>query len=152
MSDKTIPQTKRQYWINVKNVDNRLVIFFDGETIWDSGIIRDDPAIDKYIEITDMLSAEPDCSHELIFEGFNNPYTDHDRDEDLNPWHFNYRLFKRTVSSDGKVVSEADMIRPYDEKHLSNPHIRAINNCYRIALREDEYKVVTNTLSQQFFN
>ncbi|MBL7742811.1 MAG: hypothetical protein JNN00_04975 [Chitinophagaceae bacterium] len=143
---------KKQYWINVRNVDNRLVIFFDGETIWDSGIIRDDPAINKNIEITDLLKAEPDCSHELIFEGFNNTYTAHDTDEDLNPWHFNYRIFTRTVDKEGKVVSENDLVKPYDEKHLSNPHIRAINNSYRFVRKNHDYKVVANSLSQHFFD
>jgi hypothetical protein len=143
---------KKQYWINIRNVDNRLVILFDGETIWDSGIIREDPAINKFIEITDMLRAEPDCSHELIFEGFNNTYTSHDTDEDLNPWHFNYRVFTRTVDKEGNVVSETDIVKPYDEKHLSNPHMRAINNCYRLVRKNNEYKVVGNALSQQFYN
>lgn len=143
---------KKQYWIQVKNVDNRLVVLFDGETIWDSGIIRDDPAINKFIDITDLLRAEPDCSHELIFEGFNNTYSAHDTDEDLNPWHFNYRIFQKVLDSEGRVVSEKDLIRPYDERHLSNPHMRAISNCYRFARRQNDYTVVANSLSEQFCN
>jgi len=34
---------KKKYWVNVKDVDNRLVIFLNGETVWDSGIVHDDP-------------------------------------------------------------------------------------------------------------
>jgi hypothetical protein len=143
---------KNEYWINIKNVDNRLVILFDGETIWDSGIIQDDPAINKFVEITELLRAELDCSHELIFEGFNNTYTSQDTDEDLNPWHFNYHVFRRTVDSEGKIVSEKELIKPYNEKHLSNPHMRAISNCYRFVRKDNEYKVVANSLSQQFYN
>lgn len=143
---------KRQYWINIRNVDNRLVIFFDGETIWDSGIINDDPSLNQFVEITDLLKAEPNCSHELIFEGFNNTYCSQDTDEDLNPWHFNYRLLARTVDDQGRIATETDLIKPYDEKHLSNPHIRAISNSYRIAHRNDEYKIIANSLSQQFYD
>jgi hypothetical protein len=143
---------KKQYWIHVKNVDNRLVILFDGETIWDSGIVRDDPAIDKFIDITDLLRAEPDCSHELIFEGFNNTYTSHDTDDDMNTWHFNYRVFTRTTDDAGKIINETEVVRPYDEKHLSNPHMRAINNSYRFIRKNGEYRVVANSLSQQFYN
>jgi hypothetical protein len=141
---------KTEYWINVRNVDNRLVIFFDGETLWDSGIIRNDPGINKMIEFTDLLKAEPDCSHELIFEGFNNTYTALDTDEDLNPWHFNYRVFSRTFDNDGKLVAEHDLVKPYDERHLSNPHMRAINNSYRLVHKHGEYRIVANSLSQQF--
>lgn len=143
---------KTEYWINVRNVDNRLVIFFDGETIWDSGIIRNDPSINKFIEITDLLRVEPDCSHELIFEGFNNTYTATDTDEDLSAWHFNYRVFIRTLDDAGKVISEKDIIKPYDEKHISNPHQRAISNSYRFHRRNNEYKIVANSLSQQFLD
>ena len=143
---------KKQYWINVKNVDNRLVILFDGETIWDSGIICDDPAMNKLIEITGLLKAEPGCSHELIFEGFNNTYSRRDTDEDLNAWHFSYRVFTRIIDDGGNVVEEKKLVRPYDEKHLSNPHMRAINNSYRFAGKNGEYKVVANSLSQQFCN
>jgi hypothetical protein len=38
------------------------------------------------------------------------------------------------------------------EKHLSNPNIRAINNCYQIVRKDGEFKVVSNSLSQNFYN
>ena len=44
---------KKEYWINVKHVDNRMVVFLNGANIWDSGIIHDDPEMDVYINITD---------------------------------------------------------------------------------------------------
>ena len=59
-----------EYWINVKHVDNRLVIYLDGETIWDSGIVSGDPELNKQINITDILGAHPDSTNELIFEKF----------------------------------------------------------------------------------
>lgn len=43
------------------------------------------------------------------------------------------------------------MIIPYDEKHLSNPNMRAINNAYQILEKGDEFKVVANSLAQQFY-
>lgn len=44
---------KKEYWINVKHVDNRMIIFLNGATVWDSGIIHDDPEMDVYSTITD---------------------------------------------------------------------------------------------------
>lgn len=142
---------KQEYWINVKHVDNRLVIFLNGETVWDSGIVHDDPALNKFIEITELLNEHSGHTSELIFEGFNDDYTAKGDEGELNPWHFSYRLFKRTVNGNGEVVGETDMINPYNEKHLSNPNTRAINNSYQIVLKSGEYKVVSNSLSQQFY-
>lgn len=140
---------KQEYWINVKHVDNRLVIFLNGETVWDSGIVHGDPAIDKYINITDMLSAHPEHSSELIFEGFNDSYTTNDEEGDFNPWHFSYRVFRRIINGD--EVMEKDILVPYNEKHLSNPNIKAIENTYQIVLKDGLYKVVSNSLSQNFY-
>ena len=142
---------KHEYWINIKHVDNRMVIFLNGETLWDSGIIHDDPALNHFIEITDQLQAHPEHASELIFEGFNDTYTSNGSEGDLNPWHFSYRVFKRTVNGTGKVESETDIVIPYNEKHLSNPNIRAINNSYLIVQKNKEFKVVSNSLSQHFY-
>lgn len=142
---------KKEYWINVKHVDNRLVIFLNGETVWDSGIIHDDPELDKYIDITTMLQEHASHTNELIFEGFNDTFNSAESEGDMNPWHFHYRVIRRTVDEAGKLVEETDIIAPYNEKHLSNPNIRAINNCYQIIRTNGEFKVVSNQLSQQFY-
>ena len=142
---------KKEYWINVKHVDNRLVIFLNGETVWDSGIIHDDPELDKYIDITTLLQEHANHTNELIFEGFNDTFNSAESEGDMNPWHFHYRVIRRTVDEAGKLVEETDVIAPYNEKHLSNPNIRAINNCYQIIRTNGEFKVVSNQLSQQFY-
>lgn len=143
---------KTEYWINVKRVDNRLLIFLNGETVWDSGIIHNDPEMDHYIEITEQLVMHASHTSELIFEGFNDSYNGASDSTDLNPWHFHYRVFSRTIDASGKVINETDMLAPYNEKHLSNPNVRAINNRYQIIRKYAEYKVVSNSLSQHFYN
>ena len=143
---------KKEYWINVKHVDNRLVIFLNGETIWDSGIVRNDPEMDEYINITEHLIHHINHSTELIFEGFNDTYTGNELNGGLNPWHFQYRVFERVIDQFGKVISEENMLAPYNEKHMSNPNIRAINNCYQILRKDGVFKVVSNSLSQNFYN
>ena len=40
---------------------------------------------------------------------------------------------------------------PYNEKHLSNPNIKAINNSYQIVLKDNDYKVGSSSLSQNFY-
>lgn len=142
---------KKEYWINVKHVDNRLVIYLNGETVWDSGIIHNDPELNKFVEITPMLLEHSDHTNELIFEGFNDSFSSTESEGDMNPWHFHYRLLSRTMDKDGKLVAEADIMAPYNEKHLSNPNIRAINNCYQIVKNDGEFKVMSNMLSQQFY-
>ena len=42
------------------------------------------------------------------------------------------------------------MLAPYNEKHLSNPNIRAMNNSYQIILKNNEFKVISNSLVQKF--
>jgi hypothetical protein len=143
---------KKEYWINVKHVDNRLVIFLNGETVWDSDIVHGDPEMDKFINITEHLIKHINHTSELIFEGFNDSYDSNDLEEGLNPWHFEYRVFARIVNAAGELITEADMLAPYNEKHLSNPNIRAINNCYQIVRKDGEFKVVSNSLSQNFYN
>lgn len=140
---------KQEYWINVKHVDNRLVIYLNGETIWDSGIVHDDPALNKFIEITGPLFEHSGHTNELIFEGFNDDYHASGEDGDLNPWHFSYRVFKRTINGD--AVEETELVNPYNEKHLSNPNTRAINNSYQLVNKNGEFKVIGNSLSQKFF-
>jgi len=140
---------KQEYWINIKNVDNRLVIFLNGETVWDSGIVHGDSTLNQFINITENLKAHPEHTSELIFEGFNDSYTTNG--SEFNPWHFNYRVFKRVVDESGKILDESDMLKPYNEKHLSNPNIKAIENAYQIALKGKEYKVVSNSLSQHYY-
>ncbi|MDB5277498.1 MAG: hypothetical protein JWR61_2453 [Ferruginibacter sp.] len=147
---------KKEYWINVKHVDNRLVVFLNGETIWDSGIVHDDPELNQFINITDQLQIHSSHLNELIFEGFNDSYTSDTSNgdasnSDLNPWHFHYRVFTRTVDGTGNVI-EKDMLAPYNEKHMSNPNIRAINNRYQIIRNSEEFKVISNSLSQNFYN
>jgi len=143
---------KKEYWINIKHVDNRLVIFLNGDTIWDSGIIHKDKEMDTYVNITEQLIQHISHTTELIFEGFNDTYTGDKADVGLNPWHFSYRVFSRMVDASGKVVAEIDMLAPYNEKHMSNPNIRAINNCYQILRKDGEFKVVSNSMTQNFYN
>lgn len=143
---------KQEYLINVKHVDNRLVIFLNGETIWDSGIIHDDPELNHFINITELLKEHAGHSSELIFEGFNDTYGSTEASSDLNPWHFHYSVFERQLDDAGNLIAEIDLVKPYNEKHMSNPNIRAINNCYQIVLKEGGFKVVSNSLSQQFYN
>lgn len=142
---------KKEYWINVKHVDNRLVIFLNGETVWDSGIIHEDPELNQFIDITQHLDKHTGHTSELIFEGFNDSYTSNGEDAEFNPWHFHYRVFERTVDSAGDIESEIEMLTPYNQKHFSNPNIRAINNKYEIVFKNESFKVVSNSLSQHFY-
>jgi len=142
---------KKEYLINVKHVDNRLVIYLNGSTVWDSGIIHEDPDLDVFINITEQLLEHPRHSSELIFEGFNDSYTSSGEDEEFNPWHFHYRVFARITDVSGKIINEEDLLEPYDQKHLSNPNIRAINNKYEIVQKDGQFKVVANSLSQHFY-
>ncbi len=141
---------KREYWINVKHVDNRLVIFLNGETIWDSGIVHEDPEMNHFINITSNLQEHPEYKSELIFEGFNDTYSSNGDTPEFNPWHFQYRVFERTTDEAGKLVSEEDILEPFNQKHFSNPNIRAINNCYEIINKDNRFKVASNSLSQHF--
>jgi hypothetical protein len=143
---------KKEYWINVKHVDNRLVIFLNGETIWDSGIVHQDPDLNHFIDISEPLLQHSHHTSELIFEGYNDTYESNDSAADVNPWHFHYRVFERSVDAAGNVLSEEDMLNPYNERHLSNPNMRAINNRYHLVQKENGFKVVSNSLSQQFCN
>lgn len=143
---------KTEYFIHVKNVDNRLHIFLNGKTIWDSGIIHEDPSMDVIIDLTNHLTVYEGNTCELIFEGFNDSYGSNLLDGDLNPWHFNYRIFSRSTDDTGTIIEEIGMVQPYNEKHLSNPNVRAINNRYQILRKDQTYKVVSNSLSQHFYN
>lgn len=138
-----------EYCINVKHVDNRLVIYLDGETIWDSGIVSGDPELNKEINITDILGEHPDSTNELIFEGFNDTYTQDE--EGLNPWHFHYSVVRKSFDDTGALIQEKEMMPSYNEKHLSNPNVRAINNRYKLVKKGDTFKVVSNSLQQQFY-
>lgn len=142
---------KKEYRINVKHVYNRLVVFLNGETIWDSGIAHNDPELNQFINITDQLHIHSSHLNELICEGFNNSCTRDSSNGDLNPWHFHYRVFKRTVDTAGNMT-DVDLLSPYNEKHLSNPNTRAINNRYQIIRNDEEFKVISNSLSQNFYN
>jgi hypothetical protein len=143
---------KKEYYINVKHVDNRLVIYLNGETVWDSGIRQGDPELNELINITEHMIDHIDHSIELIFEGFNDTYSSGETEGELNPWHFHYRVFTRVVDAAGNLVAEEDMLTPYNEKHFSNPNVRAINNCYTIVRKDNAFKVISNSLSQQFYN
>lgn len=142
---------KKEYWINVKHVDNRLVIYLNGGTVWDSGIVHEDPELNEMINITELLNEHPDHTNQLIFEGFNDTYTSSGKDLEVNPWHFHYRVIARTVDAQGKLVAEEELLEPYNQKHLSNPNIRAINNKYELVQKEKGFKVVSNSLSQHFY-
>lgn len=141
---------KKELWIKIGHVDNRMVIFLNGETIWDSGIIHNDPELHKAVEITHLLNPLENYANELIFEGFNDTFNENGRPDDLNPWHFSYRVVCRMIDDDGRMLDETDVIHPYDEKHMSNPNIRALNNAYVLKRRNGDYRVVSNALSQQF--
>jgi hypothetical protein len=41
-------------------------------------------------------------------------------------------------------------VKPEEEKHYSNPNIRALNNRYIIKRKNGTFKVISNALSQQF--
>jgi hypothetical protein len=142
---------EKKYFINVKHVDNRMVIFLNGETIWDSGIVHNDPEMNKLIDITEQLQLHSGHTSELIFEGFNDDFLpgNHQSDE-INPWHFHYRVIERSFDEHGTFENEIDLLEPYDQKHYSKPNIRAMNNSYQIVKKEDGFKVVSNSLSQQF--
>jgi hypothetical protein len=149
---KIINKMRKEYWINVSHVDNRLVIYLNGETIWDSGILHGDKELNHFINITEHLIHHISHTTELIFEGFNDTYSPGLDSTELNPWHFSYKVFTRLVDATGNVVTEIEMITPYNEKHLSNPNIRAINNRYQITRKDGEFKVVSNSLMQNFYN
>lgn len=141
---------KKEYWIKIGNVDNRLVIYLNGETIWDSGIVHNDPKLHKAVEITDLLKDQESFHNELIFEGFNDSFNGTGSEDEMYPWHFSYRLVAIALDNKGNVEEETDLIRPFDEKHYSNPNIRALNNVYVLKHRNGGFKVVSNALSQQF--
>ncbi len=141
----------KEYLINVRHVDNRLVIYLNGETVFDSGIVHDDPEMDAYVDITDHLLEHINDTSELIFEGFNDNYDPGSNPDGLNSWHFDYRVITRVRDSHGTIVEETDLIRPYNEKHLSNPNIKAIENAYRIIRKDKEFRVVSNSMYQNFY-
>jgi hypothetical protein len=138
----------QQIVINVKHVDNRLVIFFNGENIWDSGIVYNDPALDVNIDLTPYLLLHQHEASELIFEGYNDSFSPYESGE--NPWHFEYRVVVQQFDDEGGLVQEADLVKPYNEWHLSNPNIRAINNKYRIVKKADDFIVLAHSLTQNF--
>ena len=108
--------------------------------------------MDVTIDINPNLLEHLGHTCELIFEGFNDAYSGQSRESEFNPWHFNYRFFLRTTDEMCKVIEESDMIEPYNQKHISNPKVRAIDNRYQISRKNLEYRVISNTLSQQFYN
>lgn len=142
---------KKKYFVNVQHVDNRLKVFLNGENVWDSGIVHGDPAINKLIDITEELEKNKEHTSELIFEGFNDDITSEGvHGEESNPWHFKYRVIERSFDSKGTFAEEKDLLEPYDQKHLSKPNIRAMDNLYHIIADETGYKVINHILSQQY--
>lgn len=139
---------KKEYWIRIGHVDNRLVIYLNGETIWDSGLQHNDPDVHKSVEITGLLHDNPSFHNELIFEGFNDSFSG--AEEEMCHWHFSYSLVCVSKDEKGNIIGEKDLIKPYNEQHYSNPNIRALNNTYVIKMKEGAYAVVSNSLSQQF--
>ena len=142
---------EKKYFVNIKHVDNRLKVFLNGETIWDSGVVHGDPVMNILVEITDELERNREHTSELIFEGFNDDLTETGQHSDeINHWHFQYRVIERTFDEHGTFEDETDLLEPFDQKHLSKPNIRAMNNSYHIVANGAGYKVVSNSLSQQF--
>ncbi len=142
---------EKKYFVNVKHVDNRLKIFLNGENVWDSGIVHGDPSMNELIEITDQLNQNREHTSELIFEGFNDDVTvNGEHSEAVNPWHFHYRVIERIFDSHGTFTEETDLLEPFDQKHLSKPNIRAMDNVYQIVAAGEGFKVINNTLTQQF--
>jgi hypothetical protein len=142
---------EKKYFVNVKHVDNRLKVFLNGENVWDSGIVHGDPAMNELIEITDQLNQNREHTSELIFEGFNDDVTlNGQHSDDVNPWHFQYRVIERTFDSHGTFTEETDLLEPYDQKHISKPNIRAMDNTYQIVAAGESFKVINNTLTQQY--
>lgn len=141
----------KRYFVNIKHVDNRLKVFLNGETIFDSGIVHGDPAMNKLVEITSVLNSNREHTSELIFEGFNDDLTlNGAHSDEINPWHFQYRVIERTFTDHSTFEQEKDLLEPYNQKHLSKPNIRAMNNSYHIVANETGFKVVSNSLSQQY--
>ena len=126
------------------------MIFPNGELIWDSGIIHDVPELHKKVEITNLLNQHENFPNELIFEGFNDTFNDSGDADAMNPWHFSYEVGRLTRDEAGHVTQEQHVVKPYEEKHYSNPNIRALNNAYVLKMKGGEMKVVSNALSQQF--
>lgn len=142
---------EKKYFVNVKHVDNRLKVFLNGENVWDSGIVHGDPTMNELIEITEQLNQNREHTSELIFEGFNDDVTlNGQHSDDVNPWHFQYRVIERTFDSHGTFIEETDLLEPYDQKHLSKPNIRAMDNTYQIVAAGQSFKVINNTLTQQY--
>jgi hypothetical protein len=142
---------ERKYFVNVKHVDNRLKVFLNGENVWDSGIVHGDPAMNEFIEITEMLERNREHTSELIFEGFNDDLTTNgDHSDNYNPWHFEYRVIERSFDKDGTFEEERDLLEPFNQKHLSKPNIRAMDNTYQIVTNVYGFKVINNTITQQF--
>jgi hypothetical protein len=106
-----------------------MVIFLNGELIWDSGIIHNDPNLNKTIDITGLLHPQENYSNELIFEGVNDTFNTNGSEEDMNPWHFSYRVVAITYDERGKIIREQDIVSPYNEKHLSNPNTGRSTMC-----------------------
>jgi hypothetical protein len=141
---------KKEYWVIVEHVDNRLVVSVNGDKVWDSDVIHDDPLMNKRINITEFLHEGEQMVNEVIFEGYNGDYGPGQEKHDMNPWHFTYRLVSRSFDEMGNLIEERDLIKPYDEKHMSNPDMWAINNRYQLAYANDNLVVKSNFLSQQF--
>lgn len=142
---------KKKYFVNILHVDNRLKVFLNGENVWDSGIVHGDPAMNELIDITEALHKNREHTSELIFEGFNDDLTpEGTHSEEANPWHFKYRVIERSFDKKETFFEENDLLEPYDQKHLSKPNIRAMDNLYHIVAHGGGYKVINNVLSQQY--
>ncbi len=140
----------KEYLIRVKHVDNRLVVYLNGETVYDSGIVHGDPYLDVYVDITDKLLDHRHETSELIFEGFNDSYASSEHPEGLNSWHFDYSVITRVKNEKGEFVEDTDLITPFNEKHLSNPNTKSIENAYRIVRKNHVFKVINNSMMKNF--
>ena len=96
--------------------------------------MHDDPEMNEFLNITDVLQEHPEFASELIFEEFNDTCNSHGADDEFNPLHFQSRIFAKTVDENGCVVKERDLIPPYNERHLSNCNIKVIDNCCQLSL------------------
>jgi len=140
---------KKHYRIIVKHVDRRLLVFFNGENIWDSGMVYDDPELDVVIDLTPYFERYSHEVCELVFEGIYDAISPYETDGE-RALHFEYRIVCTTTDHNGSVLAEKDMVQPCHAQHLSNPDITAITNKYILVKRGDDFAVVSNTLTQNF--
>ena len=113
-----------KYFVIINNVDNGLKVSIgDGvnmNEIYNKSFHGDPELTDPPINITDFL--QPTIKNVIRFQGSNSAYTIPGREKENNPWHFNYRVVKRTFDDNNTMISEVDIIPPYNEKEIGPPN------------------------------